>query len=379
MLTTLLFLTTAQATDPIWIPDSSEVQIADNIELPSLADLKLEGPALGCASIVTLNADGSQEMALATRRCPRKLYDALQELVPSMTFDWGEEGARKDIAVRVEPAWPTTLEEPIKMRLTMNLPGAFEPPAKFPGAVKKMVAEEQHCTVNLRIFRSGNADVLEYTDCPAKLQKHAARGIGAWTWKVPKEVPRRPLMTSVRLDWYAAIEMEGESRSGVLVSGAQPTLHSLGKGATLKEGKLVEATEEATKPTSGTHPAAAWPDAAASGLPDAPTCQVHVETDTKGVPTSATALACDTALGEVAAERAMDMRWLPRSFQGELVGSEAMVGIKFLKPDGTKKAEEEAKEEAEEAAKAEAAEEEANDEESEEEESEEDETSGDSE
>jgi hypothetical protein len=303
MLTALIFAASALAVEPIWVVYPEHVTIVSPIELPSMNELEIEHPVRGCRVVVSLSKeDGIQ--SLPSRQCPRSLFDALQATVTNAEISWETPSDKvADAVTALDINWPGDPDAPLTMRPSFALEQQYDPPAKFVGLVKKLSEDQRYCELNVRVRRHGAAELLDFGNCPDKLQKHALKALDQWSWKVPAEAPRRPPFLRVRIDYFEELTHGGETDAAVLVSHAGPYRAS-GGNPTPPE----RLSDEARK---------------------SPHCWGSAEVDASGKVTEVSFEYCHSELEEAAETAVMKWTFKPYQVRGELQGFTKPFALSF--------------------------------------------------
>ncbi|HMV66296.1 MAG TPA: TonB family protein [Myxococcota bacterium] len=300
----LSLLTAAYALDPLWVIEADAVTFDAPVTLPSPNELGAERPAPGCGVLLTLDAD--ERGSLPTRECSdRKLFEALRDAGFAAQLSWTTPAsAQPDAVILLVPDWPSDPDQPIPLVARRAVDGRYEVPAKYVGAAKKLAPDQKHCDVKVRFTRSGAGEIDAYQACDKKIQKAVVPAFDVWTWKVPPEIPHRPLFGIVRFDFFDAVPVRGKTAPLVLVSRAGPRLDPDAEQPKLPKGLSAEAKA-------------------------ATTCWLSVTVDPTGVATDARALQCHAELTDAAIAAAKAWEFLPASVDGQLVTADVTVRVAF--------------------------------------------------
>lgn len=304
MLLALSLVTSALAVDPIWVIEADAVTFDEPISLPSPNELGVQRPHPDCGTLVTLDAD--ERGSLPTRECSeKKIFDALRDAGFAAKLSWKTPDPNNpDAVILLVPVWPEDPSQPIQLVARRAVDGRYEMPAKYVGAAKKLAPDQKHCEVKVRYTRSGAGEVDAYTRCDKKIQKAVLPAFEIWTWKVPAEIPHRPVFGLVRFDFFDGVEVRGKEQPLVLVSRAGPRVDPEHEQPDLPKG----VSEEAEK---------------------APTCWVSVTVDQTGAPVDAVAMSCHAELTEAALKAVKEWEYLPASVDGQLVQASVPVKVQF--------------------------------------------------
>jgi TonB family protein len=299
-----LLLSSALAVEPIWIIEADAVTFDEPITLPTPTELGVTHQHPDCAVLVTLDAD--ERGSLPTRECSdKKVFDALRDAGFAAKLSWKTPDPNQpDAVILLAPVWPADPSQPVQLVPRRAVTGRFEMPAKYVGAAKKLAADQKHCEVKTRFTRSGAGEIDSYVSCDKKIQKAVVPAFDLWTWKVPAEIPHRPVFGLVRFDFFDAVPIRGKSQPLVLVSHAGPRVDP-------------------------DHEQPNMPKAASDEAEKEPVCWVSVTIDPTGVATDARALKCHAELTEKALEAAKGWEYLPASRDGQLVSEAVTVKVQF--------------------------------------------------